>query len=68
MIKTDFTTPLLDTSLHLPVVPHKSSRFIQIAETISNSLKNIHTLPTFSTAFLHGAKMERCMLICSGLV
>jgi len=54
MIKITFTTPLLDTSLHMPVVPHKSSRFIQMSKTNSNSVKNIHALPTFSTTFLPG--------------
>jgi len=54
MVKITLTTPLLDTSLHTPIVPHKSSRFIQMSETNSNSLKNIEALPTFSTDFLPG--------------
>jgi len=54
MVQTAFTTPLLDTSLHTPIVLYKSSRFIQMSETDSNSVKNIHALPTFSTASLPG--------------
>jgi hypothetical protein len=32
MVKITFTIPLLDTSLHIPIVPNKSSRFIQTSD------------------------------------
>jgi hypothetical protein len=34
MVKVTFNIPLLDISLHMPIVPHKSRRFIQTLETV----------------------------------